>query len=231
MTKQIQNNKYQSAFAVALLQITLLAVTALGQPTGREEEQKLIAVLGSAASLQEKDAACARLKRIGTVSCVPALATLLTDKDLSHSARYALEPMADPAAGKALVEAVARTSGGNRIGIINSLAMRKESSAVPALISLLQDTDSTTACAAASALGELDDPDALSTLQSALQKSKPPVRRAIVDACLRAGNRMLNSRNNATAVSVFQQLFKDEPEESIREAAFAGSFGPQAKTN
>ena len=50
------------------------------------EEDKLIQVLRSDSSLHEKDAACARLKRIGTARSVPALATLLTPPDLSHSA-------------------------------------------------------------------------------------------------------------------------------------------------
>jgi hypothetical protein len=51
------------------------------------EEQRLIAVLQSGASLTEKDAACARLKLIGTAHSVPALSALLTDEQLSHSAR------------------------------------------------------------------------------------------------------------------------------------------------
>jgi len=51
------------------------------------DEQRLIEVLKSNATLQEKDAACAGLKRIGTARAVPALAELLGDKDPSHSAR------------------------------------------------------------------------------------------------------------------------------------------------
>src|SRR6266566_4130637 len=58
-----------------------------------DEQQKLIRVLMSDASAQAKDAACAQLKRIGTASSVPALSALLLDENLSHSARYALEPM------------------------------------------------------------------------------------------------------------------------------------------
>ena len=55
------------------------------------EEQKQIAILQSNSSSQQKDAACARLKRIGTARAVPALAALLTEEQLSHSARFALE--------------------------------------------------------------------------------------------------------------------------------------------
>jgi hypothetical protein len=56
-------------------------------------EQQLIQVLQSKAALMDKDAACVQLKRIGTARSVPALAALLTDEQLSQSARYALEAM------------------------------------------------------------------------------------------------------------------------------------------
>jgi hypothetical protein len=42
------------------------------------EQDQQIAILQSDRSLAEKDAACARLKWIGTAHCVPALAALLT---------------------------------------------------------------------------------------------------------------------------------------------------------
>ena len=61
-------------------------------------------ILQSNASPREKDAACALFKRIGTARCVPVLAALLTDEQLSHSARYALESLNAPEAGKALIE-------------------------------------------------------------------------------------------------------------------------------
>src|SRR5258708_1549266 len=81
------------------------------------DEQKLIQVLQSTASPAQKDTACARLKVIGTARSVPALAALLTDEQLSHSARYALESMRLDEAGGALVNAVGNTKGLIRVGI------------------------------------------------------------------------------------------------------------------
>ena len=91
-----------------------------------DEEGQLIAVLQSGSSLTKKDAACARLKRIGTDQSVPALAALLTNEQLSHSARYALESMTSAKAGEALIEALGKTSGPTKVGIINSLGFRGE---------------------------------------------------------------------------------------------------------
>src|SRR5690242_5049285 len=85
-----------------------------------DEEENLIRVLQSNGSPSEKDAACARLKFIGTARAVPAIAALLTDDQLSHSARYALESMHLAEAGTALLNALDKTHGLTKIGIINS---------------------------------------------------------------------------------------------------------------
>src|SRR6185369_6456863 len=124
---------------------------ATGRAADLEDEQKLIRVLESAASPAEKDAACAGLKLIGTARCVPALGALLVDEQLSHSARYALEPMRFDEAGRALLEALDKTKGLFRVGIINSLAFRQEKGAVPGLAHLLQDPDLPSAIASARA--------------------------------------------------------------------------------
>ena len=69
------------------------------------------------------------------------LAALLTDPDLSHMARYALEPMPYPQAGEALLAALAKTNGSGQIGIINSLGFREEKESAADLIKLLKDPD------------------------------------------------------------------------------------------
>ena len=123
----------------------------LAQGAQTNEEQQLITVLQSDSSLTKKDAACARLKRIGTDQSVPALAALLTNEQLSHSARYALESMPSAKAGEALTEALGKTSGLTEVGIINSIGFRCEQGAVPVLAKLLTDQDAQVAAAAATA--------------------------------------------------------------------------------
>src|SRR5262249_16026756 len=88
-----------------------------------DEEQNLVRTLQSNSSPGEKDAACARLKLIGTARAVPALGALLTDDQLSHSARYALESMPVAEVDAALLNALEKTHGLTQIGIINSLAV------------------------------------------------------------------------------------------------------------
>src|SRR5262245_39790162 len=129
-------------FASTLAPLLLFATTfSLRGAEVKEEEQQLLQILESNKSLQEKDAACARLKRIGTSASVPALGRLLTDENLSHSARYALESMPFVEASKALTDALPKTSGLSKVGIIDSLGKRGEKSAVKSLSVELESTD------------------------------------------------------------------------------------------
>ncbi len=80
--------------------------------------------------------------RGGAARCVPALAAQLTDVQLSQSARYALEPMSSPAVGRALVAALDHTTGLTKGGIVSSLGVRREKSAVSALGKALADSGS-----------------------------------------------------------------------------------------
>src|SRR5262252_3310689 len=125
------------SFYLAGLLFALLHFETQGFGAEQNEEQRLIGVLESSTLPREKDAACARLKRIGTEQSIPALAALLTDEQLSHSARYALESMPYPKAGAALVDALEGSTGLTRLGLINSLAVRRDAQAIPALVKLL----------------------------------------------------------------------------------------------
>ena len=185
-------------------------------------EEQLIRVLQSDRSPREKDAACARLKRVGTERCIPPLAALLPDEQLSHSARYALESMRSPKAGKALTEALGKTSGFTRIGIINSLGMRAEEQAVPGLARSLKDGDAAVAAAAASALGRIASRDALAALEAAARDSRGPVRVAAADASLRCAHRLLASGDRSKALLVFARLYRSADSDAVRVAGFRG---------
>ncbi len=208
---------------IAALSYSVLSWQFAARGQDANEETKLIGVLQSDHSLQEKDAACARLKRIGTARSVPALAELLTDAELSHSARYALESMAGPEAGKALRQALAKTSGSTEVGIINSLGVRGETTAVPDLAKLLSSADAGVAVAAADALGHTGGPEALAALESAWSGSSAgAVHDAESDGLLACANRILTSGEGERALPIFQYLYDREKEGGIRLAAYRG---------
>jgi hypothetical protein len=178
--------------------------TTHAEPT---DEAALIETLQSASSsLVAKSDACAKLKLQGTAKSIPALAALLTDEKLSHSARYVLETMPDAHAGQALINALPKTSALLKVGIINSLGTRTETKAVAPLGKLLSDADTNIAAASAVALGNIGGSKALKYLEGALPASTGSVHDADVDGILTCANQMLASGKSKDALTVFRTL-------------------------
>lgn len=92
-----------------------------------------------------------QLATVGSAKCVPVLAAMLTDEQLSDSARLALEPMPNAEAGKALRDALSSAKGKLLEGIIGSVAIRRDEAAIPALLVLAKAGNET----AIAALGEI----------------------------------------------------------------------------
>ena len=120
---------------------------------------KLIAILKDpAASVYARAKACQRLAVVGDKTAVPALAALLADPQLSHYARFALEPNPDPSVNEALRAALGKVKGKLLVGVINSIGHRKDAKAINALAELLHDADSEVAKAANDALARIRPP-------------------------------------------------------------------------
>lgn len=203
--------------------VTLLVGATLLSPAWAQEadESRLIETLRSDAAVPEKDAACRRLKEIGTEKAVPALAACLSDKDLSHAARQVLQAMSCPEAGDALLVALTKTSGLDRVGVIDSLGMRRETKAIPALTGLLSDPDSPTATAAARSLGRIGTKEAARSLDKALAKAPAEVRAAIVDGLLRAASQLHKDGHNGPSKRIARRLYNDTSlSEDVRMAAY-----------
>jgi type 1 glutamine amidotransferase/HEAT repeat protein len=118
---------------------------------------KLAALLESDTSFACKQWVCRQLSLVGTEKQVPAIAKMLTDEKLSDAARFALELIPSVKADESLRQALDKTSGKDRIGIINSIGKRRDSKAVKALGKLLSDSDRQSAEAAAGALAKVGD--------------------------------------------------------------------------
>jgi len=217
------------SFTLAAI-VTFCFTPTLAAAQSRDELQ-LLNILKSSAPLQEKDAACAELKRIGTPRSVPALAELLTDAQLSHSARYVLESMPGPEAGLALIEALDKTSGLTLAGIIHSLGRRREEAAVPKITGLLANSDPNVAGAAAATLGRIGGAqavDALSAALSHIHATQP--RNAMVDALLAAANQALAQGSRDKASVMFDKLYRLPVPDHVRAACYCGLIAAADRT-
>ncbi len=119
----------------------------------------LVAILKDpSGSVYAKAKACQQLAVVGDRSAVPALAALLTDSQLSHYARFGLEPNPDTSADEALRAALGKGNGNLLVGVINSIGHRKDTKAINALAKLVHDPDSDVARAASDALPRIRPP-------------------------------------------------------------------------
>ena len=204
----------------------LLALLLLAPLTVRaDDEPDLIAILQSNAGIPAKCSACQKLRLVGTVKSVPALAALLGQDRVSHAARYALEGMPFPEAVTALREALGATSGPNKAGLIDSLGWRRDTASVPLLAPLLSDADPMIASATASALGRIGGQDATAALLEAFNHtrgSRPPVHSAAMEALLLCAEDLLAGGDASAAAGPYRALLTGDSPDRIRVAAWRG---------
>ncbi len=209
---------YEIAFCVG----TLIFVACAGMAAAQDvpDETALIGVLQGNAGWQEKDAACRALREKSTVAAVPALAALLIDKELSHAARYALEPMPFAEAGQALRNALGKTEGALKAGMAISLGVRRDVEAVPLLISLMKDANADVARAALGALGRIATVPAVDALMGC--DAPEAVRPALAEALLTAGEHLAKAGEEEQAVKIYRLLQTKKWPVHVRMGAFRG---------
>lgn len=193
------------------------------KPAEREQLRKRLAgFLSSDATPDSKRFACEQLSIIGTAEEVPALARLLTDEDLSHPARIALERIPDAAAGDALRDALSKTKGKLLIGVINSLGERREPASTSSLLPFLSDSDQVIAGAAAAALGKIGGREAVRALVAARPTASPKLRPIIADALLACAERLLKNERKEAAKRIYEGLASPDEAREVQEAARRG---------
>jgi len=192
-----------------------------GDDAAREAlEGRLAEVLAGDAPQAAKDYVCRQLSLIGTAKCVPAVAALLGDEKLSHMARFALERIPDAAAVAAMRDALPNVSGKVKIGVINSLGVRRDAESVSALAGLLGDGDVQIAAAAAGAIGAIGNGDAAKALAGF--DAPEALVLAVADAQLACAEQLLADGKKLDAVKIYTALSKPEMPKHIRVAATRG---------
>jgi len=184
-------------------------------------ETRQAAALKTPISRDAKDFVCRKLMQIGTAASVPVVAELLTERDLSHMARFALEQNPAPEAAGALRDALPKVSGLLKVGVICSLGQRRDAASVPLLAKLLMDTDAPIARSAALALGSIRTPEAARSLSNA-KPTSPETKLAVTDASLSCAEALLAAGNKADAVALYKSLLGEGQPKQVRIAATRG---------
>ncbi|MBC8869819.1 MAG: HEAT repeat domain-containing protein [Planctomycetes bacterium] len=191
-------------------------------------EARLVAVLKSDAPNAAKDVTCRQLSLVGSAGSVETLADLLGDEKLAHIARYALERMQCPEALAALREALSKTSGRVKVGVINSLGVRRDAEATAALTALLDASDEAIVSAAAGALGKIGSSDTAKTLKAFQADAPDSLALVAADACLANAEQLLADGKKLEAMMMYRGLSKSEIKH-IKVAATRGLLAAAGK--
>jgi len=188
-------------------------------------EKRFINFLKSDATLEGKEYICRKLSVIGTKASVGVLSKMLVEPETSDMARYALERIGGEQVDEVLRSALGETSGKVRVGIINSLSVRRDEQAVEALGKLVYEPDPTTARAAIVALGNIGNDQAAKVLGKAMDSIDSQVRDIAADAYLRCAENLAAHGQNERAVEIYRQLDSPGQTTPIRIAALRGMVG------
>jgi type 1 glutamine amidotransferase len=185
-------------------------------------EKALLGVLDSDAKRAGKQFVCRELSIIGTEQSVPTLTKMLVNEETSDMARYALERIPGSAVDEALRGSLREARGNARIGIINSLGQRRDKGAVRNLSRILGRSNQEAAIAAAAALGQIADSQAVEVLAEAKNKAEGKLLSVVLDAYLKCADQLVADGNKIKALGIYKELQKDGMPKPIRTAALTG---------
>jgi HEAT repeat protein len=193
-----------------------------GRAPSPKKEADLIAILNSKEPKAKKADACKDLAIYGSGKAAASLAPLLADEQLGSWARIALEAIPGPEADKALRESLGTVHGNLLVGVIDSIGVRRDASAVAPLMGHLSDKDIPVAAATAAALGRIGNEHAAKALEESLAAAPPKVRSAIAEGLVLCGEKAFAEGHDAQAVAIYDKVRNsDVPKQRILEATRA----------
>lgn len=193
-----------------------------GRPEQRKYVEQRLAALLEKATLEGKSFICKQLWSIGTAESVPAVAKLLTDEQTADMACYAIGQNPSAEAGKALRDALDKTSPKVQIRIIALLGDRRDTESVGALAALVFSADTQLGEAAVTALGKIGGTAARKALARARAKGNADLKSAATDAYLRCAEELAARGHREEAVAMYKELAGEDEAAIVRSAAIRG---------
>jgi HEAT repeat protein len=193
---------------VALLKIESIVFSPANSPKTRAQiARQLAGVLETDATFACKQAVCQHLALAGSGEQVRILAPLLSDEEMAEPARYALEGIPGSTSVASLAEALSQPGTVNKIGVMNSLGVKRDPAATTALAGILKGADIVEAVAAAANLGKIGGDQAAQALAAELGTPSPTLRRHVPDAYLKCADRFLAEGQAAKAAAMYKKLY------------------------
>lgn len=160
-----------------------------------EMENELVAIASDkAAPSPARIQALDQLRFLGSGASVPRLAALLEDSDaaIREAARRTLQNNPSPTASTPLLQALEKANEPVwMLGLMDSLAVRKDTPAIETMTAKLKSTDPAVASLAAQALGSLGGKESLVALYGFLPNCPPPLLATVQSATLRCAQPLI----------------------------------------
>jgi len=173
------------------------------------------------------------LQDYGGAECVEPLARMLAGAAPARRelARCTLEAIDAPAAGDKLRQALfAAVDQKWQVGLINSLGARQGAASVDWIARMLKDRDPAVACAAAAALGQIGNADAVGVLNDLRLLAAGELRLAICDALLTCADKAQAEGNKDAAVTIWRKMYENTTEvKLVRIAALRAMVATQGQ--
>lgn len=206
-----------------LVQVERMVVESATDAKLREvAEMRIIRTLGADSTRDAKSFLCRQLRTIGSARCVPELAKLLTDQELSHMARYALGRIDAPEVGPALHRALKTTSGKTKAGIINTLAEVNYGKALADFMKLIGDSDKDVAVAAIRATGHFPCNSSVGALRKARSLASKDIQIEIDAALLTSAEVFLANGDKKRSAAIYKEFYSGNYPVYLRIAGLRG---------
>jgi len=188
----------------------------------KEIENEFVEFLKSNARLPAKQFVCECLSIYGGDVSIPVLKDMFFKKQTTEMALFAIERIPGKESDQVLRDALSKSKGRAKVGVINALGNRGDEKSVKKIASLLSDADTEIASAAISALGKIGGDKASNTLYNLISDKKNKNRAKLIDAYLQCAEKYSVNVNSKKALSIYQKLFKPENVYQVRYAALRG---------
>ncbi len=184
-------------------------------------EAKLLKLIQSADStIDGKAWACRQLRYIGSENSVETLAALLGSKDLAPVARQALLTMPGRNVNKALRDAISKTDGSLKAGLIQTIGARRDEDAIKLLAVESASKDALVAESAIAAMGNIGSYKAYKMLKTV--KAPDSLKVCLASALLKCADQLVLTGKKKDAFAVYNEVLSANDAAFIKAAALRG---------
>jgi len=206
----------------------LTKISDLFRQAGQSEKLKIIIeklyvnFLKSDASLSAKQFISENLSTFASETSLPLLSEMLGNSQTVEMALFVLQRIPTEQTSNILRDALNKTTGKLKIGVINALGNLKDKQAVKQIIPLISENDPELALAGINALGKIAGREATEALEKIIPGLSGKIRDKAIVAYMRCAKYYEDKNNNENALAIYQSLFETGHVYQVRYAALQG---------